>query len=80
MSFIDAEKKEINCKIVYYGPGLAGKTTNLHYIHDNSVTNKGKLISVASETDRRLVLNYLPSQAATINGMKLRLHLYCVPG
>ena len=81
MTFINYASREINCKIVYYGPGLCGKTTNLQYIYDK--TNppaKGKLISLATETDRTLFFDFLPLELGTVQGFKTRFHLYTVPG
>src|SRR5262249_13466533 len=72
---------EINCKIVYYGPGLCGKTTNLQWIYDKTNPNaKGKLISLATETDRTLFFDFLPLELGTVRGFKTRFHLYTVPG
>ena len=81
MTFINYASKEINCKIVYYGPGLCGKTTNLQYIYDKTnPTAKGKLISLATETDRTLFFDFLPLELGTVRGFKTRFHLYTVPG
>ena len=81
MSFINYLSREINCKIVYYGPGLCGKTTNLQYIYDKTNPNaKGKLISLATETDRTLFFDFLPLELGTVRGFKTRFHLYTVPG
>jgi len=81
MSFINYASREINCKIVYYGPGLCGKTTNLQYIYDKTnPAAKGKLISLATETDRTLFFDFLPLDLGTIRGFKTRFHLYTVPG
>jgi signal recognition particle receptor subunit beta len=81
MSFINYSEKEINCKIVYYGPGLCGKTTNLNYIYRRTAPeNKGKMISLATETERTLFFDFLPLSLGTINGFKIRFHLYTVPG
>ena len=81
MSFINYMAREINCKIVYYGPGLCGKTTNLQYIYDKSNPgSKGKLISLATETDRTLFFDFLPLDLGTVRGFKTRFHLYTVPG
>ena len=81
MSFINYMAREINCKIVYYGPGLCGKTTNLQYIYDKTnPTAKGKLISLATETDRTLFFDFLPLELGTVRGFKTRFHLYTVPG
>jgi hypothetical protein len=73
--------REINCKIVYYGPGLGGKTTNLQYLYDiTSADNKGKLISLATETERTLFFDFLPLDLGQIRGLRARFHLYTVPG
>jgi mutual gliding-motility protein MglA len=81
MSFINHMAREINCKIVYYGPGLCGKTTNLHYIFENtSPQAKGKMISLATETDRTLFFDFLPLSLGEVRGFKTRFHLYTVPG
>ena len=81
MSFINFAAREINCKIVYYGPGLGGKTTNLQHIFDKTgEQQKGKMISLATETDRTLFFDFLPLDLGTIRGFKTRFHLYTVPG
>ncbi len=81
MTFINYASREINCKIVYYGPGLGGKTTNLQYIYDSTApTAKGKLISLATETDRTLFFDFMPLELGTVRGFKTRFHLYTVPG
>ena len=81
MSFINYSSREINCKIVYYGPGLCGKTTNLQYIHRRTnPEQKGKLISLATETERTLFFDFLPLALGDIKGFKIRFHLYTVPG
>lgn len=81
MSFINYSSREINCKIVYYGPGLCGKTTNLQYIYNKTNTEtKGKLISLSTETDRTLFFDFLPLSLGEIRGFKTRFHLYTVPG
>ena len=81
MSFINYASREINCKIVYYGPGLCGKTTNLQYIYEKSnPQQKGKLISLATETDRTLFFDFLPLDLGSVRGFKTRFHLYTVPG
>ena len=81
MTFINYASREINCKIVYYGPGLCGKTTNLQWIYDKTnPTAKGKLISLATETDRTLFFDFLPIELGTIRGFRTRFHLYTVPG
>ncbi len=81
MTFINYAAREINCKIVYYGPGLCGKTTNLQYIYEKTNPNaKGRLISLATETDRTLFFDFLPLDLGTVRGFKTRFHLYTVPG
>ena len=81
MTFINYAAKEINCKIVYYGPGLCGKTTNLQYIYNKTSPDaKGKMISLATETDRTLFFDFLPLDLGTIRGFTTRFHLYTVPG
>lgn len=81
MSFINYSAREINCKIVYYGPGLGGKTTNLQYIYDKTNPQaKGKMISLATETERTLFFDFLPLSLGEIKGFKTRFHLYTVPG
>lgn len=81
MSFINYSSREISCKIVYYGPGLCGKTTNLQYIYAKTNPGaKGKMISLATETDRTLFFDFLPLSLAEIKGFKTRFHLYTVPG
>ena len=81
MSFINYAAREINVKIVFYGPGLGGKTTNLQYIYERSNPHqKGKLISLATETDRTLFFDFLPLDLGSVRGFKTRFHLYTVPG
>ncbi len=81
MSFINYSSREINCKIVYYGPGLCGKTTNLQYIYNRTNPDaKGKMISLATETERTLFFDFLPLSLGEIRGFKTRFHLYTVPG
>jgi len=81
MTFINYAAKEINCKIVYYGPGLGGKTTNLQYIYGKTAPEaKGKMISLATEADRTLFFDFLPLDLGTIRGFTTRFHLYTVPG
>jgi len=81
MSFINYSAREINCKVVYYGPGLGGKTTNLIYIYKKtSPDSKGKMISLATETERTLFFDFLPLALGNIRGFKVRFHLYTVPG
>jgi mutual gliding-motility protein MglA len=81
MSMINYASREINCKIVYYGPGLCGKTTNLEYVYEKvSPNTRGKLISLATETERTLFFDFLPVDLGAIRGFKTRFHLYTVPG
>ena len=81
MTFINHHSKEINIKAVYYGPGLCGKTTNLEYIYKKSRNDsKGKMISLATETERTLFFDFLPISLGEIDGYKTRFHLYTVPG
>jgi signal recognition particle receptor subunit beta len=81
MSFINYSSREINCKIVYYGPGLCGKTTNLQYVYAKTNPEaKGKMISLATETERTLFFDFLPPSLGEIRGFKTRFHLYTVPG
>jgi mutual gliding-motility protein MglA len=81
MSFINYSSREINVKLVYYGPGLCGKTTNLHYIYKKTNPEaKGKMISLATETERTLFFDFLPLALGEIRGFKTRFHLYTVPG
>ena len=81
MSFINYSSREINCKIVYYGPGLCGKTTNLQHIYNKTNPDvKGKMISLATETERTLFFDFLPLALGEIRGFKTRFHLYTVPG
>ena len=81
MSMINYASREINCKIVYYGPGLGGKTTNLEHVYGKvSPDTRGKLISLATETERTLFFDFLPVDLGTIRGFRTRFHLYTVPG
>jgi len=81
MSFINYASREINCKIVYYGPGLCGKTTNLQFVYQKTAPEaKGKMISLATETERTLFFDFLPLALGEIRGFKTRFHLYTVPG
>ena len=81
MALVNHTTREINAKIVYYGPGLCGKTTNIHLIyHRIAPTQRGKLISLATETDRTLFFDFLPVELGTIKNYKVRFHLYTVPG
>ena len=81
MSFINYSAREINCKLVYYGPGLCGKTTNLQFIYNKTRGDaRGKMISLATETERTLFFDFLPLSLGEIRGFKTRFHLYTVPG
>jgi len=81
MSMINYASREINCKIVYYDPGLGGKTTNLEHVYGKvQPDTRGKLISLATETERTLFFDFLPVDLGTIRGFKTRFHLYTVPG
>ncbi len=81
MSFINYSTREINCKVVYYGPGLSGKTTNLQHIYENTNPDaKGRMISLETETERTLFFDFLPLSLGQIRGFKTRFHLYTVPG
>ena len=81
MSMINYASREINCKLVYYGPGLGGKTTNLEHVYNKiAPTARGKMISLATETERTLFFDFLPVDLGTIRGFKVKFHLYTVPG
>ena len=81
MSFINYASREINCKIVYYGPGLCGKTTNLQYIYKRTnPESRGKMISLTTDTERTLFFDFLPLSLGEVRGFKTRFHLYTVPG
>ena len=81
MSMINYASREINCKLVYYGPGLGGKTTNLEYVYNKVAPGaRGKMISLATETERTLFFDFLPVDLGTIRGFKVKFHLYTVPG
>jgi signal recognition particle receptor subunit beta len=81
MSMINYASREINCKLVYYGPGLGGKTTNLEYVYSKvAPETRGKLISLATEQERTLFFDFLPVDLGSIRGFKTRFHLYTVPG
>ena len=81
MSMINYASREINCKIVYYGPGLCGKTTNLEYVYNKvNPETRGKMISLATENERTLFFDFLPVDLGNIRGFKTRFHLYTVPG
>jgi signal recognition particle receptor subunit beta len=81
MSFINFPAREITCKIVYYGPGLCGKTTNVQLLHDRTVdTARGRLVSLKTDTERTLFFDFLPLDLGSVGGYRLRLSLYTVPG
>jgi signal recognition particle receptor subunit beta len=81
MAFINYSAREINCKLVYYGPGLCGKTTNLKHIYERTAeAARGKMISLATETERTLFFDFLPLALGEIRGFRTRFHLYTVPG
>jgi signal recognition particle receptor subunit beta len=81
VSFINFPAREINCKLVYYGPGLGGKTANLQWIYEKTAAGqRGKMISLATETDRTLFFDFLPLDLGSVRGFKTRFHLYTVPG
>ena len=81
MSMINYASREINCKVVYYGAGLGGKTTNLEYVYSRvNPDTKGKMISLATETERTLFFDFLPIDLGEIRGFRTRFHLYTVPG
>jgi len=81
VSLINYASREINCKIVFYGPGLCGKTTNLQYVYNKmNPDSRGKLISLATEMDRTLFFDFLPLELGKIRGFQTRFHLYTVPG
>lgn len=81
MSFINYAAREIICKLVYYGPGMGGKTTNIQYIYGQTAPdNRGKLVSLPNETERTLFFDFLPLNIGDIKGFRTRFHLYSVPG
>lgn len=81
MSFVNYQKKEINCKIVYYGPGLGGKTTNIQHVYKKTnAGNKGQMVTLNTENERTLFFDFLPLDLGMIRGFKTRFHLYTVPG
>ena len=81
MVLFNYSTKELTAKVVYFGPGLCGKTTNLQWIHEKlPIKNKGKMLSLATEADRTLFFDFLPIELGTIRGMKTRIQLYTVPG
>ncbi len=81
MSFINFATKEINCKIVYYGPGLSGKTVNIKWIYEHvRPENRGELVTLATETERTLFFDFVPIEISNVKGFKVRFHLYTTPG
>ena len=81
MSLINFTTREITCKIVYYGPGRSGKTTNLQYIYERVPGDRrGRMVSLATQTDRTLFFDFLPLELGTISGFTTRFQLYTVPG
>ncbi len=81
MSFINFATKEINCKIVYYGPGLSGKTVNIKWIYEHvRPENRGELVTLATETERTLFFDFVPIEVSNVKGFKVRFHLYTTPG
>ena len=81
MSLVNYATREITCKIVYYGPGRSGKTTNLHYIYGQvPVDRRGQMVSLATQTDRTLFFDFLPLDLGSISGFTTRVQLYTVPG
>jgi signal recognition particle receptor subunit beta len=81
VSFVNPVSKEVNCKIVYVGTGLSGKTTNLQYIYENTRTDRaGKLVSLSTENERTLFFDFLPLSVGEVRGYKTRFHLYTIPG
>ena len=81
MSMINYASREINCKLVYYGPGLGGKTTNLEFVYNKVAPgSRGKMISLATETERTLFFDFLPVDLGSVRGFKVKFHLYTVPG
>jgi len=81
MAFVDFSAREIHCKIVYYGPGLCGKTKNLQFLHERtSPSRRGQLISLATPNERTLFFDFLPLDVGSLRGFQTRLHLYTVPG
>lgn len=81
MSFINYANKEINCKIIYFGPGLSGKTTNIQYIYEQTQQDhRGKLVSLSTENERTLFFDFLPLSVGEVRGYQTRFHLYTIPG
>jgi mutual gliding-motility protein MglA len=81
VSFINYAQKEINCKIIYFGPGMSGKTTNVQYIYEHTQQeNRGKLVTLSTENERTLFFDFLPLDAGDVHGYRTRFHLYSIPG
>ncbi len=81
MSFINYTTKEINCKVIYFGPGLSGKTTNIQYIYEQTQQReRGKLVTLSTENERTLFFDFLPLSIGDVRGFKTRFHLYTIPG
>ncbi len=81
MSFINYTTKEINCKVIYFGPGLGGKTTNIQYIYEQTQqSDRGKLVTLSTENERTLFFDFLPLAIGEVRGFKTRFHLYTIPG
>jgi len=81
MALVNVAAREIHCKIVYYGPGFGGKTSNLAYIHEHAPdAAKGELLTISTETERTLFFDFLPLDLGSVDGFRVRFHLYTVPG
>ncbi|MGZ3688052.1 MAG: GTP-binding protein [Bdellovibrionota bacterium] len=81
MSFINYSTKEINCKIIYFGPGLSGKTTNVQFIYEHTqAESRGKLVTLSTENERTLFFDFLPLAVGDVRGYRTRFHLYTIPG
>ena len=81
MALVNVAAREVHCKVVYYGPGFCGKTTNLTYVHEHSADEvKGSLLTIATESERTLFFDFLPLDLGMVQGFRLRFHLYTVPG
>ncbi len=81
MSFINYPAKEINCKIIYFGPGMSGKTTNVQYIYEHTQQDqRGKLVTLSTENERTLFFDFLPLDVGDVRGYRTRFHLYSIPG